>query len=425
MVSNPNILLASPTSLDLQAQASRNNLLDAQAREVASRAISRGSQAVGNALAQNSPMAQQMRQNALTRDNVGTIEAERALIAPLLDQVAQSADPATAYAAAVQYAEGNGIDIPDGFEVYDPQNFEMMRRVYAMPQAELTDFQRKIALAGPENAQDAALIALGLKPDANAVLRGQTGDQTLEPTSAMQEYEFAKMEGFEGSFADWKRMQKGNGISFNTKTGELRVGGGSPLGRSASNTEQKSLAAETNLLGQLQTVRDYAGIGPDGRMSPEGRAMLTYQGQAEDYISRIADKLGIAPEEAEREAVRRKTKFVTSVEQLFNAYRKEITGAAAAVQELDRLKKSFINIDMSPTQFEAAYEQYETELKRSMRVRRKLLREGFDLTSEEGGSQMDREFLTGGDDDPVVRFGELVQEVGEDEAYRLMAEEGY
>ena len=46
----------------------------------------------------------------------------------------------------------------------------------------------------------------------------------------------------------------------------------------------------------------------------------------------------------------------TQVVQLFNAYRKDITGAAASNQELDRLEKGFIHMNMSPTEFTVAVE---------------------------------------------------------------------
>jgi len=362
-----------------------------------------------------------MRQNALTQTNVMTADVERQYVAQLIDGVAKSSNPAEAYGVAVREAESRGIDIPDGFETYDPENFEIMRSLYSMPQQELTDFQRMMQGLSPEDQRRHLRIRAGLEPDANAVMRGQVGDRPLSWAGKLR----SDLEAGHILQEDFDRET--------TRKRGLRVGRGgvievdrAPLGRAASNAEQKSLASEINLASQLDNVGRLAGLDENGRMADPW--MLTYAGQAEDFLVRHAEKLGVEPTDLQREAVFKRTQFVTGVEQLFNAYRKEITGAAAAVQELDRLKKSFINMDMSPTQFEAAFAQYSGELKRSMRIRRRLLREGFDLREEggEGGEMMDNLFLAGADDDPAARYEELLQELGdEDQVYQRMAEEGY
>jgi hypothetical protein len=398
--------------IENQLRLSQTAAIDGNTRQQALNAFANGVGSMVNAPAQNA-----LRDNAVTQSNVQTAQAERELIAPLLDGVARSDNPAAAYAEAVRRVQGAGIDIPDELEAYDPENFQMLQSMYAMPEAELTDFQRKMQLAGPDNAREAALVSLGLRPSADARLRGQVGDRPLTNAAKLRSDLDAgriNQEDFDRETAPRQGIRVGKG-------GVLEV---APMGRSATNTEQKALASEINLYSQLQNVGELAGLDENGRMVDP--SMLTYRGQAEDFFAKKAEKLGIEPSDLQREAMVKRTKFVTGVEQLFNAYRKEITGAAAAVQELDRLKKSFINMDMSPTEFEAAFQQYTGELQRSMRVRRKLLREGFDLRSEDGGDRMDRLFLSGGDDDPADRFVELVAEHGDDDkAHEIMMQEGY
>ncbi|MEM6623663.1 MAG: hypothetical protein AAF674_15645 [Pseudomonadota bacterium] len=253
--------------------------------------------------------------------------------------------------------------------------------------------------------------------------------QTRQPPAGYRFADGGALEYIPGGPADpaVRQAQRGNGITIGPD-GTVQIGGNpqGQLGRSARNQEEKALATETNLLSRMSGLGELVGIGPDGRMSTEARDMLTYQSQAEDWFTRQAEKLGVEPSEVQRQAVGRRAQFNTTVEQLFNAYRQEITGAAAAVQELERLKKSFINIDMSPSQFEAAYAQYMGELQRSMRVRNKLIRQGFDPSTQQGGATFDREFLLGGDDDPAQRFSELVAGgLSEDDAYARLIQEGY
>ena len=99
------------------------------------------------------------------------------------------------------------------------------------------------------------------------------------------------------------------------------------------------------------------------------------------------------------------TKFKQNINQIFNAYRKSITGAAASEREMSDLKRSMFNEDQSPVQFEAAFDEFRSELNRSQRLRRKLLREGVtDIKA------FDDAFIRGDDDDIETRGSELFEE---------------
>lgn len=190
--------------------------------------------------------------------------------------------------------------------------------------------------------------------------------------------------------------------------GTVTIGGtpsGQPFGKAATNEIQKGIVADEMLLSQTEAL---------GNLYDP--SILTYQNQIKGAATAIGEKAGIEPSPEAKEALQKRTKFINGVERLFNAYRKEITGAAAAVQELERLKKSFINADMSPSEFEAAFNEYQSELKRSLRLRRRLLREGVDPKTESGGDKFDTLYLGGADDDANQRGNELMQELGDENA---------
>jgi hypothetical protein len=120
---------------------------------------------------------------------------------------------------------------------------------------------------------------------------------------------------------------------------------------------------------------------------------LTYWGQGKGALQSVLNKAGM---KIDPKYLTGKTKFSTGIQQLFNQYRKEITGAAASVQELDRLKQSMINEDMPPIEFRAAYTQFRDMIKRSLSIKQKLLAQGIPLGSKEFGARLDAELLSGG-----------------------------
>lgn len=354
-------------------------------------------------------------------------ERKEAMLQRVARGVVNSPDPARAWGPALQAVQQAGYSIEGLPQEYN-QQADLLARMYAADPVDRTEFERLAETLTPDEFQKAARIKLGLEPDADTVFTAENRAPARPPTGYRYTND-GQLEFVPGGPADpeVKAAQRGNGITIGPD-GTVQIGGNpqGQLGRSARNQEEKALATETNLLSRMSGLGELVGIGPDGRMSPEARDMLTYQSQAEDWFTRQAEKLGVEPSEVQRQAVGRRAQFNTTVEQLFNAYRQEITGAAAAVQELERLKKSFINIDMSPSQFEAAYAQFMGELQRSMRVRNKLIRQGFDPSTQQGGETFDREFLLGGDDDPAQRFAELMAGgLSEDDAYARMIEEGY
>lgn len=152
---------------------------------------------------------------------------------------------------------------------------------------------------------------------------------------------------------------------------------------------------------------------------------LTYAGRARNAAGVIMDKLGIASPEMKKYIGARRV-FTMDVNQEFNQYRKAITGAAAAVQELEDLKKAMIADDLAPSVFERAVDAYRQGIMRSIRIKQKLLREGVRVGIKDFGKKYDTLWKSGGDDDIAERARDLAgQGIGEEEGDAILRAEGY
>lgn len=146
--------------------------------------------------------------------------------------------------------------------------------------------------------------------------------------------------------------------------GGMDLGGGvaSPTTKT-TNDLQGDITSSLNTLNNLREVaKNYKS------------AYLTYPGQARAAVGNLINKAtGVSVDKDFRQG---KTKLVNGVEQMFNVYRKDITGAAASVQELDRLKKSMLNVDMSPDEFPAAFDQFANIVESGLKMKQQLLAQG-------------------------------------------------
>lgn len=120
---------------------------------------------------------------------------------------------------------------------------------------------------------------------------------------------------------------------------------------------------------------------------------LTMKGQLDSGLARIADYIGL-PSERQRGLLTDKVTMRTTVGRVFDAYRKNITGAQAALDELRRLEKNLLSMSMTPTEFEAAKESYKATLKRALTIQLQLLTEGLNPESEEYQTRADDMFLS-------------------------------
>jgi hypothetical protein len=187
-----------------------------------------------------------------------------------------------------------------------------------------------------------------------------------------------------------------------------------PVQKSVEKDLQKDLISTTDSLQRAATI--------GARYKSE---FLTYGGQLGAASTRIQEKMGLNLSSEQKDFLKDRTKFNNLVAREFNAYRKEITGAAAAVAELESLKKAVINTDQSPSEFEASLQQYQDDLQRALRLKRALIREGITVGSKEFGSQFDSRFLSGGDDSIEARISDFQGETDSNKIQAILEQEGY
>jgi hypothetical protein len=111
---------------------------------------------------------------------------------------------------------------------------------------------------------------------------------------------------------------------------------------------------------------------------------LTYWGKLQAYAGSILDQAGVSKESAIGgglvEHGARARAFKNKVQQRFNAYRKEITGAAAALAELDRLEQSFLtDKNMGPETFKLVLGEMQRIGQEGLEELRRAAREGINV----------------------------------------------
>lgn len=346
---------------------------------------------------------QQQKANALAMQQAETAGKEQTL-QKIARGVLGSNDPAAAYKQGLAIVAQMGGKV-DGLPPEWGPDAEMVVRMYAADPAERTEFERMISGLPPEEARKALMIKLGMVPDANAELRGRTGDPMKAP-SGYRYSESGNLEFIPGGPADPKVKDslRGNNMrAVYDDKGNLIYYEGSPegakLGRAASNEAEKSLVANEMLGSNLKRVGELVGFDPaTGKISEEARRLFTYEGQISAGTTRIRDKLEgvpvvgdlVEPSAEAREFAKKRQVVMQGIDQMFNDYRQEITGAAAAVQELERLKKTFLNSDMGPDEFEAVFAETARKLERIRSTYVELLQRGYDTKTERGGAALDR-----------------------------------
>ncbi len=171
-----------------------------------------------------------------------------------------------------------------------------------------------------------------------------------------------------------QRIAKENMPSGSNKSIEVSPEGGvtiseqsgSGLTQGTKTTMQKDVAFLADQLGQVEQLgesfkRDY----------------LTYQGKVKGFTLNKMSRADLDIGDEGREFVAGARVFKERIEGVFNRYRKEITGAQAAIKEIKMLRDSILNKDLSPDEFQASLGRYTGEIKRSMRLKRQLLRDGI------------------------------------------------
>lgn len=213
-----------------------------------------------------------------------------------------------------------------------------------------------------------------------------------------------------------KITQSSNGISIDAE-GNVQIGGPAKEMQSTNVKEAEArVVGAGESLARLQTIKE--------NYKP---VFLTYGGRWNNLVSNIKSKAGFELTDEDRDLLRQRRRFTQGINTEFNAYRKMITGAAASVQELTSLKDAMISDDLSPDAFESAFDEYSSELSRSIRIRNKLLREGLQPGTKQFGSNLDNLFISGGDDTDFEARGDELEEQGmpADKIVDTLEQEGY
>jgi len=155
----------------------------------------------------------------------------------------------------------------------------------------------------------------------------------------------------------------------------------SPLSKPTQTQIEKDTLALSTQLGDLAALKDNY-----------SREYLTYGGRLKGWSLRQQSKAGFKLGKESKGFVGGMRQFVEGVEQIFNTYRKEITGAQAAMKEIAMLRTSILNKEMSPDEFEYSYNRYVSQIGRQFRLKTKFLREGI-TNPKELGKRIDQAYL--------------------------------
>jgi hypothetical protein len=158
-------------------------------------------------------------------------------------------------------------------------------------------------------------------------------------------------------------------------------------------------------------------------------AFLTFPEQLKQKGMAYWERMGGNLDDKQKEDLAQYTRLQTHTDQFFNAYRSAITGAAAAMQELEFLQNAVINMNISPTQFKARWEALNKKYSKAIRLRNRLAREGFadDVFSDKANARFGVLFMGGADDDADAQAKYLVENLGytEADAVATMDKQGY
>lgn len=158
------------------------------------------------------------------------------------------------------------------------------------------------------------------------------------------------------------------------ENGEIQFsqGGSMDITKPVKTDVQKKMFSALETLDNLGSVAD--------KFSAD---YLTVEGRGKAFIGEQLDYLGQNGDLVQFSA--KKQAFNNEVMQMFNSYRKEITGAAASEKEMKQLLDSMVNANLPPQKFMATYNQF-MEKARSNLERNALLSgiEPNDMLSKAG-----------------------------------------
>lgn len=186
-----------------------------------------------------------------------------------------------------------------------------------------------------------------------------------------------------------KEISSGKGVSLTTNpdgTFSLSMGGeGTNLTKPVETSLQK------DIIGLEQQSEDLKVLGESFK-----KGYLTYGGKLKRFALKEYDKINPdLLDDDQRTFIQGAREFTEGVEQIFNAYRKEITGAQAAMKELAMLRGSILNKKLTPSEFDASFNRYVSQINRGLRLKKYFLGKGIE--GNELNEKLDRNILAGND----------------------------
>lgn len=197
--------------------------------------------------------------------------------------------------------------------------------------------------------------------DMGALTRGAKDART----TLQKNYQAAVEGGFEGSIMDYQTAVKKAGAS-NTTVNVNPEGRQAPTKTNASKIQQDVLKAQT----ALKDLHKVADTHSDEFLTTWGRIKAGL-GSALDKMN--SDAGGLADFNAQR------TQFSNAAKQMFNQYRKEITGAAASEKEMKDLLESMFNDDQGPKEFKASFDLFMEKAEENLRMAQQNATQGIDI----------------------------------------------
>jgi hypothetical protein len=221
-------------------------------------------------------------------------------------------------------------------------------------------------------------------------------------------------------FSNGQLVGKVEGINPPAQTGVVvgpdgTVTIGAPLASGNVAKAQEKVTTAMDNLARLREIRT--------TFDPQ---FLTYLGQGRQALLRTKERAGVTLDPAEQQSVGQYRQFSEGVDQFFNQYRKDITGAAAAVSELSSLKDAILNKDLSPTEFVASFDRLVNESTRTINIQNALLEQGLTPSSKAFQQQADQLFMSGQGKNYKQRGTELEKQgLSDDQIRQQLRLEGY
>lgn len=157
-----------------------------------------------------------------------------------------------------------------------------------------------------------------------------------------------------------KANKMGGGMKMRLADGTEIAMDGDLSGKVQGNVQQEVISTERTLGALADLKTEY---------KPE---YLTYGGAAKGAAGHVIGKAGFDGGDVTAFGAERKA-WTQKLDRVFNQYKKQITGAAASAQEMQQIRDSIANSDMSPQEFTAAMTSLEQSLAIDMAIHKRIL----------------------------------------------------